>query len=490
MTQYFLYARKSTDVEDKQVLSIDAQLVELRELAKDEYIEIVREFVEKKSAKMPGRAGFNDMLRRIKKGEAKGIVCWKLDRLARNPVDGGQISWMLQQGIIEHIFMPDRSYRPNDNVLMMSVEFGMANQFIRDLSSNTSRGLRQKARQGNFPGVAPVGYLNDVKTKTVVIDRRKHKAIRAAFELYSEGRSRLEDISKFLFDNGVKSTEGNPIHKDRAKFILTNPFYYGVFRYKGDLYEGRHKPIVEKRLWDKVQRVIAERSHPQKAVSDPKPLCGLMHCGECGRMITAEVQKNHTYYRCTKKNTVCSQPYVREESVVAQLSDLLSGYAFPKSWVNEFLRHMKEDERKSAQKASAFVRELREKLQNLSQNLDRLTDLYVAQDIEREDYLSRRKSMISEKRTLEEKIARLEQDALSWLEPLKEWLKDAQTLDKIALAPDLIDKKSAAMKIAGSNLFLENRKVRIVPVKPYAALCAARENLDNSDLSQIVASAV
>src|SRR3989344_9707636 len=136
MSKYFLYARKPTDVEDKQGLSIEAQLVELRALAREEGLSITEEFVEKRTAKMPGRLIFNDMVKRIQKGEAQGIVCWKLDRLARNPVDGGQISWMLQQGILQHIRIHDKSYYPSDNVLMMSIEFGMANQFIRDLSTN------------------------------------------------------------------------------------------------------------------------------------------------------------------------------------------------------------------------------------------------------------------------------------------------------------------------------------------------------------------
>ena len=114
MSHYFLYARKSTDVEDKQVLSIDAQLFELRSLAKRDGLEIVAEFVEKKSAKKPGRLIFTDMLQRIEKGEAQGIVCWKIDRLARNPVDGGQISWLLQQGVIRHIQTHDRGYFPGD----------------------------------------------------------------------------------------------------------------------------------------------------------------------------------------------------------------------------------------------------------------------------------------------------------------------------------------------------------------------------------------
>ena len=123
--RYFLYARKSTDVEDKQILSIEAQLAELRELAKRDGLDIVEEFVEKKSAKKPGRPMFGEMMARIQKGEAQGIVCWKIDRLARNPVDGGQIQWLLQNGNIAHIRTHDRSYYPADNVLMMSVELSM-----------------------------------------------------------------------------------------------------------------------------------------------------------------------------------------------------------------------------------------------------------------------------------------------------------------------------------------------------------------------------
>ena len=244
MNKYFLYARKSTDVEDKQVLSIEAQLAELRTLAKSEGLEIANEFVEKRTAKMPGRPVFNEMIKRIQKGEAQGIICWKLDRLARNPVDGGQISWMLQQNIIQHIRAHNSHYYSGDNVLMMSVEFGMANQFIRDLSSNVKRGLRAKVKRGEFPSVAPTGYQNDVRTKRIVVDKEKSKVILSAFELYAKGNLRLEDISNFLFENGVKSYYGNILHKDSAKRILSNPFYYGHFRYGGGKNERGAKPII------------------------------------------------------------------------------------------------------------------------------------------------------------------------------------------------------------------------------------------------------
>jgi len=83
---YFLYARKSTDVEDKQVRSIEDQLAVLRALAKQEGLHVAHEFIEKQSAKRPGRPVFGEMLSRIERGEAQGIICWKLDRLARNPI--------------------------------------------------------------------------------------------------------------------------------------------------------------------------------------------------------------------------------------------------------------------------------------------------------------------------------------------------------------------------------------------------------------------
>ena len=494
---YFLYARKSTDVEDKQVMSIEGQLAELRALAKSEGLEIADEFVEKRTAKMPGRPIFNEMVRRIQKGEAQGIVCWKLDRLARNPVDGGQVSWMLQQGSVSHIRTHDKHHYSSDNVLMMSVEFGMANQFIRDLSTNVKRGLRAKVKRGEFPSTAPVGYQNDVRLKTIVVDRKKSKVIRAAFELYAEGNSRLEDISKFLIENGVRSLNGNPLHKDCVKWILTNPFYYGHFRYGGEIHEGRHTPIIEKRLFDTVQKVIVERGHPMKATSEPRPLCGLLRCGTCGMMITGEdkVKKQckngnihrYVYYHCTKKSKTiqCAEPCIREEALAVELSDMLSRYAMPSPWAHEFNLCMETDRKTAHRESSGMIEDLRRKVFALSERSQRLLDVYLAQDIDRETYLKERAKLFSEKKTAEENIARLERDAGAWLEPMQAWVLTASTLGEIAERNDLPSKKSSLQKIFGSNLTLHDKKVRENPSPAYAALRAAREKFASSDVSFI-----
>ena len=89
--KYFLYARKSTEEDDRQVMSIEAQLFELREIARKENLEILEEFQESKSAKTPGREVFGEMMARVEQNDGVGILSWHPDRLARNSIDGGRI---------------------------------------------------------------------------------------------------------------------------------------------------------------------------------------------------------------------------------------------------------------------------------------------------------------------------------------------------------------------------------------------------------------
>src|SRR3989344_3300770 len=483
--KYFLYARKSTDVEDKQILSIEAQLAELPAVARKNELEIAEEFVEKKSAKIPGRAIFNDMMSRIGRGEAQGIICWKIDRLPRNPGDGGQKKRVLLKSVIKHIQTHDRSDYPNDNVLMMSVELGMANEYIRQLSANTARGLRQKARQGTYPGLAPLGYINDPRTKTIRVHKKNAALVREMFEQYSSGTTTLDALATWLENVGVMSKGNRRVHISRISFILQNPFYYGHFRYAGEVYEGNHLPLISKSLYDKANAVLRGRGRTLAIKTEPAPLCGLLRCGFCGMGITAEVKEKHqkngnvhhyTYYRCTRKNKAvkCKEVPMRSELLESQLSALLGEYAMPQEWVSP-LSAMLDTEAASASKtATEAVQGLRDKVFDISNKLERLTDLYVAEDIEREDYLSRRRALMGERRTIEEQIVRLERAPAVWVEPVRNWIQDASRLGEITESKDIPSKKSPLQKVFGLNLSIHAREARGNPIPPYAALRAAR----------------
>ena len=495
--KYFLYVRKSTDVEDKQILSIEAQLIELRALARRDKLDITEEFVEKRSAKAPGRPIFGDMMARIERGEAQGIICWKIDRLARNPVDGGQVQWHLQQGVIKHIQTHDRSHYPNDNVLMMSVELGMANEYIRQLAANTARGMRQKARQGIFPGLAPFGYWNDPRTKTIRVHKKNAALLREMFERYTNGTATLYDLSLFLEQSGVLSSGKKRVNVSRISFILQNSFYYGHFRYAGEVYEGKHEPLISKSLYDKATAVLRGRGRTLAVKTDPAPYCGLLRCGFCGMGITAELKKKHlkngdvhqyTYYRCTRKNKAvrCKETPMRSEPLNSQLSALLCDYTMPHEWVSPFLALLDTEAASASKTAAEGVQGLRDKCENISRQISRLTDVYVAEDIEREEYLSRRRALMSERRTIEEQIVRLERAPAAWVEPVRNWIQDASRLSEMAKSEDIPSKKSPLQKVFGLNLKLKDREARGIAANHWAELRSAREKIGQTDLSSIL----
>ncbi len=202
-------------------------------------------------------------------------------------------------------------------------------------------------------------------------------------------------------------------------------------------------------------------------------------------MITAEVQKGHIYYRCTKKKGACSQPYAREEVLLSQIDEVLAEHAMSSPWQKEFEKLIAEDERDSSKETAASVQALREEVHTLSRKIDRLTDLYIAQDIEREDYLKRRRALVLERKSVEERIALLERDAGYWLEPMRTWVNDASLLDEAAKSKDIPSKKSSLRKIFGSNLHLEKRIVQETAPFPYAALRAARQKYSSNETSFI-----
>jgi len=153
MIKYFIYCRKSTEEEERQILSIEAQLTELREYAKQNNLFVVREFTEKQSAKEPGRPIFNEMLSQIKKGEANGILAWNPDRLARNSIDGGRIIYLVDTGKIQSLKFPTFWFEPTpQGKFMLSVAFGQAKYYTDNLRENILRGIRQKIKTGRIAG--------------------------------------------------------------------------------------------------------------------------------------------------------------------------------------------------------------------------------------------------------------------------------------------------------------------------------------------------
>ncbi|MBI2496019.1 MAG: recombinase family protein, partial [Candidatus Omnitrophica bacterium] len=229
---YFLYARKSTDEDDKQIMSIDSQLHELRDFARREGLVVVEEFAEAKTAKHPGRPVFNLMMEQVEAGKADGLLAWHPDRLARNSVDGGRIIYFLDIAALHDLRFP--TYRFENNAqgkFVLSIAFGQSKYYVDSLSENVKRGYREKLRRGGWPGLAPLGYRNDEVNHTIVVDAEPALLVKKLFEVYATGEYTLEELQREAGRWGLRSKSGKPVRKNVIDKILRNPFYYGVMRF-------------------------------------------------------------------------------------------------------------------------------------------------------------------------------------------------------------------------------------------------------------------
>ena len=343
-TKYFLYALKSTEDEERQVMSIEAQLAELAEYAKRENIEIAETFIESKSAKKPGREVFNEMMGKVQESkEPIGLISWHPDRLARNSVDGDLIIYSIDTGKIVSLRFPTFWFEPTPKGLfMLQVAFGQSKYYSDNLSENVKRGIMQKLRRGEWPGLAPFGYVNNPKTRDIEPDGVKSRCVKKAFAEYAQGKHTLESLSKRLSFWGVVSKTGKPLCKASLQRILTNKAYVGIISHNNETYEGGFPAIVSLADFEAVQKILKRRAKPRKSKKRHTfPFVGLLTCGECGGAITAQFAYGHggtyRYYRCSKKLGKCSQRYLREDLLAAQLKERLQNFALPDDWADKML---------------------------------------------------------------------------------------------------------------------------------------------------------
>ena len=302
---------------------------------------------------------------------------------------------------------------------------------------------------------------------------------------------------------GIHSKSGKLLHRDRISYLLSNPFYIGLFRYSGEIHEGKHQPVVSKKIFDQVQDILKQRGKPRrKTKNEPQAFCGLLRCSHCQMMITGEYkikkQKNgtehhYTYYHCTRKNKLvkCKEPAVREESLNEQISSLLQKFSLRKDWTEQMMKMLEKDKKETTQSFGAFVKENEDKIISIKSKLQRLLDGYLEQDIEREIYRDEKAKLLSEKKTLEESISTLSQKRTGWVEPMENWIKEAQNLEKIAREGNFFEKKVAAKEIFGSNLTLAGKRITIPnsenleqkPQTHWAAINAAHKKISENGKS-------
>ena len=516
MQRYFIYCRKSSESEDKQVLSIESQVNELKRLAEKQNLQVVSILTESQSAKSPGRPVFNEMLKKMSQHVADGIICWKLDRLARNPIDSAQIAWMLQEGIIKHIQTFEKSYYPEDNVLLMSVEFGMANQYVLDLSKNVKRGLRAKLDKGWRPNLAPLGYLNETKTKgngMIIKDPERFPLVKKMWELMLSGSHSPPKILDIAVNKwGLRTRYGKNLSRSTIYRILTSSFYSGLFEFpegSGNWYQGSHEPMITTEEYDRVQVLLGRKGKPRPQKYD-FAFRGLIRCGECGCIITID-QKNqiicskckrkfssnhrhecpkcmtaveemekptilqYTYYHCTKKKGKCNQGSVEIKDMEKQIDEVLSKIQISKRFKDLALKYLREDNDKEIASRKAIVSSQRRAYDGCLKKLDNLFQLKISplnvdsSLLSDEDYAKQKAKLIKEKIRLKAMSNDTSGRIEKWLDVAEKTFDFACNARYMFETGDF-DTKSQILQMLGSNLILKDKKLSIDLKKPFSVI--------------------
>ena len=476
--KYFIYARKSSESEDRQVQSIQDQVDELEKLAKNNDLTVVNIFSESKSAKAPDRPIFNEMLERIKNGEANGILCWKLNRLARNPIDGGNISWMLQEGLIQYIQTYGRGYSPNDNVIMMSVEFGMANQFIRDLRVDTKRGLKAKAERGWYPTFATLGYKhNPLKTKgnkEIIKDEERFDLIRRIFDVVLEGKLSPPQILNVATEKwGLRNRKGGKISRSNIYRILSDTFYYGEFEYpkkSGNWYQGLHEAMITKEEFDKIQFLLRSDKSSTRPKSYDFAFRGSLYCGECGAMITAEhkqkkqkngIVRNYIYYHCTKrKDPKCSQKSIEEKKLKALIEVELEKIDIPESLQEWAVDMLKKDNQIESVSRNHILENLDKEYKEVVSKMSGLISMRADKEITPEEFKEEKCKLAREKDRIRKDLKDLDKGVNDWLKKAEKYFSFAENIKK-RFEKGGLDIKKDILNSLGSNLYLEDQKIKV-----------------------------
>ncbi len=462
-----LYARVSSKEQEKEGFSIPAQRKLLREYAGKNDIVIDKELTDVETAKAAGRTSFGEMVRYIKSNPKVGIILVeKTDRLYRNFRD-----YILLEDLDVEIHLVKENEVISQNSrshakFIHGIKVLMAKNFIDNLSEEVRKGLLEKAERGDWPHQPPLGYFNNRATRLVEVDRDKAPFIKRLFELYSTGLYSISHARDILHEEGLRSRTGKKLIKSVVDNMLKNPFYYGEFKYHGSLYQGNHEPIISRELYLRVQEVLrsTNRSRPQKRHFTFQ---GLIRCGRCGCMITAEAKKGkYIYYHCTHAHGNCHQPYIRERVLDRQFADALLAIRpddDAANWITDCL------ERSSSQEEldrKADLKRLKQRYDKLQMMMEKSYEDRLSGVIDEGHWLSLSAKWRAELDRVRAQIDRHQGSGSDWIGESRRIIELAQRAHSLYLEQNAAEKRKLLFNLL-SNSTLDDLTLYPAYTKPF-----------------------
>ena len=397
---YFAYIRVSTKKQGNGA-SLTEQKSAITAFAQRNGLQIVRWFSEKRTAAKAGRREFTEMLRELRAGRAAGVIIHKVDRSARNGRDWVEIGDLVDEGVEVRFAHDDLDIRTRGGRLTADIQAVIAADFIRNNREEVKKCMYGWLKQGHYPWPAPPGYLNQGKRRLKAIDPIHGPLVVAGFELYASGQYSIETLAAEMARQGLTTRTGRALSRDSISKMLRNPFYAGTIRIQrtGAVFEGKHVPLVTRKLFDKVQAILDGRVFPRNGEQEIR-LRRLIRCASCPRTLTGEIHKGHTYYRCHSRT--CPKVSINEAAAETVILSNLALLEFDDGELKDIrdivATLIAEDARTNDLRVSRAERDLA----NIADRLDRLTDAMIDGLIDKEAFNERKASLIVQRQRLQE----------------------------------------------------------------------------------------
>lgn len=504
--KYFLYARKSSEDDDRQILSIQSQIDEAKKRFSE--LNIVEVLSESASAHKPNnRPVFARMMERILNGEADGIIAWHPDRLSRNPLDAAQIVYSLDSGLIKDLKFTAFTFENSpEGKMLLNIMLGQSKYFSDKLSKDIKRGNMAKLRSGLLPGKAPQGYQNirvDGGQKLVVPKEPEFSLLVKSWDLLLTGVYTVPMILKKLNNEwGYRTPNGYQMNRSVLYSIFTNPFYAGrIVRREGD-FEGKHEKMISWENFERAQEILGRPGKPRPS-KNVVPFAGMIKCGECDCHLSADVKEqcycpkchrkftlthknkncpvcgvnafanemkllNYTYYRCShaKPERHCGQKPIRSTELEKQIDEYLQSIYLPQEFSQWAIKWLKFSHEKEVVDHTMQLQMLQKTYEQLQNKIDRLVEMRLNDQISSEQYDAKKSELNIEKISLGEQMAGYEHRVSRWVELTE------NTFDFITQAPERfnngsIEDKRLILATVGANLSFLDGKLQIEAKRPF-----------------------
>lgn len=489
MKKFALYIRKSSESEDRQVMSLDAQESEMMRIAKRDDLNIVEVIKESHSAKVTGeRPEFNRMVKNIRSGKYNAILTWAPDRVSRNAGDLGMIIDLMDAGKLECVQTYSQMFFNDPNSKFMFMMLGSQAKLENDQKSlNVKRGNREKLKRGDWINGAPFGYLNDKATKKIVLDPVRAPYVAKMFNLYSTGLYSFKQISALLYEQGLRTKSGNKVHKSNIQTIINRTFYYGVMASNGKYYQGNHEPMVSQQLYERCQEVAGNKSRP-RAKTKGFTLSGFIKCANCGCSATGEIKKSkYIYYHCTNGRGNCNQKSfnANETNLHEQIATRLEDLRISQTMIDIVYRAKLQELDQTGDFHNHALENARKTHKSLSERKSRLVDTFTAGDIEEGLYRQKLQVIENESVNLLNQIAEMEKnshDPYTTIELTYSKFKQGNTMANQYRTASLEEKRIILSEALSNSTILDRNIVDFQYKSPYDIFARTPVNASFSEL--------